>query len=305
MARARGFTLLEVMVAVAILGLGLTAILSAQAGSFNAARHARNISVATGLARCKMNEVEEQLLKLGYQEMDQADSGPCCEGDTTPNVRCTWKIEKLVLPEPQYGKLDLGGALSPGAMNGPPGGAASPGGGMMGGLGGLLGGMPGGAQGGNPLGSMGGALGGLGMLAQQSQQPEGSMPLFAPDAGVAGMAQQLSGSSNATVSTAASMGFGGALQMLMGMVYPQLKRVFEVGSRRITVTLTWSEGKKEHSIEVVQWVTDGRQAGLVGDIPGMDGASPAASGSAAPPSPGGPSGPLSPLTNPVTGGSTR
>ena len=77
MARDRGFTLLEVLVAGAILGLGLTAILSAQAGSFNASRHARNISVATGLARCKMNEVEEQLAKLGYQDLDVVDSGPC------------------------------------------------------------------------------------------------------------------------------------------------------------------------------------------------------------------------------------
>jgi prepilin-type N-terminal cleavage/methylation domain-containing protein len=59
--RTAGFSLLEVMVAIAILGLGLTAILSAQAGSFSAATQARSLSVATGLARCKMLEVEEKL----------------------------------------------------------------------------------------------------------------------------------------------------------------------------------------------------------------------------------------------------
>src|SRR5262249_13241426 len=69
--RARGFTLLEVMVAVAILGLGLTAILSAQAGAFASAAHARHVSVATGLARCKMSEVEEHLAgPEGYPELD-------------------------------------------------------------------------------------------------------------------------------------------------------------------------------------------------------------------------------------------
>src|SRR5262249_21601545 len=93
-ARVRGFTLLEVMVAVAILGLSLTAILSAQAGSFAASAHARNISVATGLARCKMSEIEEHLLRDGYPELDEADNGVCCEGDETPNMRCAWKVEK-------------------------------------------------------------------------------------------------------------------------------------------------------------------------------------------------------------------
>ena len=54
----RGFTLLEVMVAVAILGLGLTAVLSAMFGSVKGVAHARGISVAVGLARCKMSEIE-------------------------------------------------------------------------------------------------------------------------------------------------------------------------------------------------------------------------------------------------------
>ena len=54
----RGFTLLEVMVALAILGLALSAILSAQAGLYNANVQARNVSVGGTAARCKMHEVE-------------------------------------------------------------------------------------------------------------------------------------------------------------------------------------------------------------------------------------------------------
>lgn len=108
---AQGFTLLEVMVAVAILGLGLTAILSAQAGTFAMSAHARNLSVATTLARCKMGEIENQLLKEGFQELEVNESGPCCEDDTTPNIQCSWKIEKIELPQPNYGALDLNSGL--------------------------------------------------------------------------------------------------------------------------------------------------------------------------------------------------
>jgi general secretion pathway protein I len=104
---ARGFTLLEVMVAVAILGLGLTAILSAQFGAVKGATHARYISQATGLARCKMAEVEEQLAIDGYQELDQTDSGECCVDQQAPEFSCEWSIQKPMFPEPDLGKLDL------------------------------------------------------------------------------------------------------------------------------------------------------------------------------------------------------
>lgn len=107
----RGFTLLEVMVAVAILGLGLTAILSAQAGAFASAAHTRNLSQAVGLARCKMTEVEEHLLIDGFQELDESGSGACCSDDEVPGMRCDWRVEKPQLPEPKFGDLDLNAGL--------------------------------------------------------------------------------------------------------------------------------------------------------------------------------------------------
>jgi len=120
--RSRGFTLLEVMVAVAILGLGITAILSAQAGAFASAAHTRNLSSAVGLARCKMTELEEHLLIDGFQELDENDSGPCCGDDETPGMRCNWRIEKPQLPEPKYGDLDLNAGLD---LSSPSGGSGS------------------------------------------------------------------------------------------------------------------------------------------------------------------------------------
>ncbi|EYF02919.1 type IV pilus modification PilV family protein [Chondromyces apiculatus] len=107
----RGFTLLEVMVAIAILGLALTTILAAQAGALSNASQARNISQATGLLRCKMSELEERLMREGvFPEMDEADSGACCEGDES-SMRCSWKIEKPEFPDPNYGDLDLNADL--------------------------------------------------------------------------------------------------------------------------------------------------------------------------------------------------
>lgn len=56
----------------------------------------------------------------------------------------------------------------------------------------------------------------------------------------------------------------GMTGMVMSLVYPSLKTIFEVSTRRITVTVTWNEGNTEQSMEVAQWVSS--SAGLVGDV---------------------------------------
>ncbi|HVH45350.1 MAG TPA: type II secretion system protein [Labilithrix sp.] len=109
--RARGFSLLEVMVAIAILGLTLTVILSAQGGLAASNRSAANMGQAVELGRCKMTEIEEQLLKLGYQEIDQIDDGvPCCADSTPEGFTCDTRIEKIQLPNmtPGSGSADGG-----------------------------------------------------------------------------------------------------------------------------------------------------------------------------------------------------
>ena len=95
----RGFTLLEVLVAISILGLGLTVILSSQTGMFASATHSANLSHAIFLARCKMSETELELMKEGYALLDQTDSGPCCEDDDS-EYSCDWTVETIELPEP-------------------------------------------------------------------------------------------------------------------------------------------------------------------------------------------------------------
>jgi general secretion pathway protein I len=119
--RAAGFTLLEVLVAIAILGLGLTVILSSQVGLFAGVNHTRNISFAANLLRCRMAEVELELLKEGYPVIDQHEEGPCCEDDPDPNFHCTWKVEVIELPEPTLTSEDdpLGALAGDGEGMGP------------------------------------------------------------------------------------------------------------------------------------------------------------------------------------------
>jgi len=211
----RGFTLLEVLVAVAILGLWLTTILAGQFKAVKQASHARHLNVAIGLARCRMSEIEEELRVDGFQEMDMRDSGLCCEGAEAANVSCEWFVEKPLFPDPDFGKLDLDSNLDTSAI----GKIAS------------------------------GATGGTGM-------PEGG--------DISNITDALS--SDADLAEAAAGGIGGVASIVMGMVYPDLKRLFEASTRRVTVVLTWTEGSQAYEIELVQWVTQ-PQPGMAGDVP--------------------------------------
>ncbi|MGF1510241.1 MAG: prepilin-type N-terminal cleavage/methylation domain-containing protein [Myxococcota bacterium] len=67
-ARVAGFTLLEVMIALSILALALTAIAGINANSFQSSNYARGLTVATLLARSKMLDIELELQQDGFSE---------------------------------------------------------------------------------------------------------------------------------------------------------------------------------------------------------------------------------------------
>jgi general secretion pathway protein I len=71
----RGFTLLEVMVAVAMLALSLTAMAAINANSFAASNYARGVTVATFLARSKMLDIELELQEDGFGSDEQTFDG--------------------------------------------------------------------------------------------------------------------------------------------------------------------------------------------------------------------------------------
>ena len=97
-----GFTLLEVMVAIAILSLGLTAIFSSQGGAIKTAHRSRKMTMASLLARCKMGEIEEMIARDGLPAVDAHDVDGCCEDGEIDGYECDWKVERIVLPD-DYG----------------------------------------------------------------------------------------------------------------------------------------------------------------------------------------------------------
>jgi len=79
----RGFTLVEVMAAVVILGIGISSILALIGQSTRSVRVARGITVQTALARLAMVEIENKYWNKKADEVD--DSGDF--GDDFPDYR--------------------------------------------------------------------------------------------------------------------------------------------------------------------------------------------------------------------------
>lgn len=169
----RGFTLLEVMVALAILGLALSAILSAQAGMYDANVKARNMTIGVDAARCRMSELEEKLLKDGYPEIDDEDDGPCCDEESPKGFSCRWKIERVTLPDPPAPQLGADGGVG--------GSDSGSGGGGLGGLGALA------SAAGNPSSLGDGGIGGLSSMLSAGAGPNGQAGVM----GIAGMAMSI------------------------------------------------------------------------------------------------------------------
>lgn len=92
-----GFTLIEVMLALAVLALALMVLVKGVYGNIAGAQDAFYMGVATDLARGKMYDLEEELLQEGYQETEQEITGDFSE-EGWPAI--TWKarIEPVELP---------------------------------------------------------------------------------------------------------------------------------------------------------------------------------------------------------------
>jgi general secretion pathway protein I len=237
-ASASGFTLLEVLVALAILGLGLVVILSSQAGLFSSASRGEHLTVASNLLRCKMSEIELTLEQKGFSLTDENDEGDCCD-DEGEGYACSWKIERVELPPlPE---------TPPDADGGAPGPAGSAGLSGPGGLG--LGTPPTGpgAAAGGPLGAL------MGIAATQGAS-------LGDKATPGSVMQQLG-----------STGTSGMEGMVMGFVYPSLKPMLEASIRRVTVKVKWNEGRLPRELEVTQFLTRPQEGQLgTADMLGLD-----------------------------------
>ncbi len=125
--RQGGFTLIEVMIALAILAIGLVALMRSSATNIYMAQRAQMLTAATNLARGKMYDLEERLLTDGYQELDIVEEGNFAE-EGWPAI--TWKAEIVKIELPDMATLQGLGAEGgeaggvPGAVTGDAGPAA-------------------------------------------------------------------------------------------------------------------------------------------------------------------------------------
>ena len=129
---AQGFTLLEVLIALAILALSLGVLLESQASSLSYAGRARDLTIAATLARSKLIDIELHLFDEGFTENEIEENGSF-EEEGWSDYKWSYKISPI--------QLDLNG-LS--AMCGLMGGGDGEEGGMeeceasMGSMGGLM-----------------------------------------------------------------------------------------------------------------------------------------------------------------------
>ncbi len=100
--RLRGLTLVEVMIALAILGLALVMLIKSVATNVAASSSSYYMGVVTDLARGKMYDLEEQLLDEGFQDAEQEEEGDFDE-EGYPRVKWKALIEPVELPS--YDKL--------------------------------------------------------------------------------------------------------------------------------------------------------------------------------------------------------
>jgi prepilin-type N-terminal cleavage/methylation domain-containing protein len=109
-ARQRGFTIMEVIVAIMLLAVAVVSIFGAQFAAIATTEFARYSTHAIQLARCKMSELElETLTENGFESTDVVERGDCCEllegepfseTDSIDNVfTCTWELKVVDIPD--------------------------------------------------------------------------------------------------------------------------------------------------------------------------------------------------------------
>jgi prepilin-type N-terminal cleavage/methylation domain-containing protein len=99
-----GFSLLEVMVSLAILAMSLVILSRVVTTNVVAANHSRLTTAATFLARTRISMMEQSLLEYGFSEMDGEDNGDFAE-EGFPNFRWYTNVERIELPEDSTQKV--------------------------------------------------------------------------------------------------------------------------------------------------------------------------------------------------------
>ena len=185
--KRRGFSLLEMMIATAILSGALTWIVAGMSRNIKAENHAKLLTTATFLARAKMTSFEDDLYEKGFGEFDK---GECGSFEDKGFQRFGWciKVDKVVLPGSDQVQT------------------------MM-----------------TKVQEM---MGGGGSSDSSKDKPGGTSPTSATQ-------------------NPLSAGAG-----MMASQFGIIKDVLEQAIRRVTVTITWKEGRTPKDLTVVAYFTD-------------------------------------------------
>ncbi len=225
---ARGFTLLEMMIAMAILAGGLTWLVEGMTSNIRAENHAKMITTATFLARGKMIDFEDELYDKGFGEFDQEQKGSF---EDKGFERFAWRVivDKVELPNAEQMQTVLTKAQQ----------------------------------------------------AKQEAQGEAS-DTNQPQTPLSMLGGSQNGQNGSSGGNPLSAGAG-----MLGSQFGLIKGVLEQGIRRVTVEVSWTEGKRPEKVSVVAYYTDVRtvdqaiQLSIPGNIPGAGGAAGASGGTGA------------------------
>ena len=95
---ASGFTLLEVIIALAILASALTVLLGTMANSGQQAVFSNELTTASLLARTKMVDIEYELMEEGFPEGEQRYSGDFSD-EGRPDIEWEATVRPVEIPE--------------------------------------------------------------------------------------------------------------------------------------------------------------------------------------------------------------
>lgn len=256
-----GFTLLEVMVSMAILAIALGAVFASEAGSVKMATRARKLGWATTLVRCKMGEIEEQIAKEGFPAIMGEGEDKCCKDAEIQGFTCKWQIEAVSMPDtmfnPEEGEGEGDGDEEGDDKDGKSGDSKS----------GDSKSSDSKSGDGKATKSGDGKDTDSGDSKKKKLDPaellKDPKKLLGggstPGGGALGMGAAMgmgmaSGTGTGDDEEGAGPDMDSIASMAMGYIYPILKPSFESQIRRATVTVQWKEGTAEKSFDVTQYL---------------------------------------------------
>lgn len=95
--RLAGFTLAEVMIALAILGMALTMLVRSIAGNIGAAQQSMYMGLVADLGRGKMYDIEEHIAQEGFKDTEEHEEGEF-DDEGWPGIKWEYRIIPVELP---------------------------------------------------------------------------------------------------------------------------------------------------------------------------------------------------------------